>query len=498
MNTKPALVIAAPTSGSGKTTVALGLIRALLSRGLTVQPFKAGPDYIDSSYLGHAADRPSRNLDTWMVAPVTLVELYERAMRSSDIAIIEGVMGLFDGRGGSEEGSTAHLAKLLKSPVIVVVDIGKVSRSAGAIALGCQQFDPGVNIRGFILNRVASENHRRWATESITSATNLPVVGWLPKRDDIMLPERHLGLIPTTEGKTNEAFFNLVSEQVQKSFNIDMLIQIAQSNPPNRAGNVYPQSDKIGIYDRQYDEKTPNRPSQIQADVFPPKPCRPVATIAIAQDEAFSFYYSDNLDLLSEWGAHLVPFSPIKDAHLPEGTDAIYIGGGFPELFARELASNSTLIEEIRVAAKLGMPIYGECGGLMYLSQGIVDLDMNRHLMVGLVPAWSTMNGRRLTLGYRQLAARRNTPLLQKGQSARGHEFHWSVLETPLPSESALYDVIGADGISEGYSERNIVASYCHLHFGSNPVLAPNFVASAISWKSPSRSPLTEPLLGGS
>ena len=452
-----ALVIAAPTSGSGKTTITTGLLRALRRRGLSVQPFKAGPDYIDPSYHAQAAGRPGRNLDTWIVPPGPLRELYARASGRGTINLVEGVMGLFDGRGGDEEGSTAHLAKLLDLPVVVVVDVGRTSRTAGAIALGCQRFDPALNVVGFVLNRVASENHRRWASEAITTATGLPVLGWLPHRAELALPERHLGLIPTAEGQVGDDFFERLADQIEESFDLDRLLAVARPRPIP--------------------------PGSSAPSLFPMKSQSVVATIGLALDEAFSFYYEDNLDLLRAWGARLVPFSPLHDSALPEGIDALYIGGGFPELYARDLAANGAMVTAIRAAASRDLPIYAECGGLMYLSEGISDFDGQRFPMIGLVPVWSAMAERRLTLGYRALKARVDTPLLRRGEIARGHEFHWSILEKPLPADTAAYDVVTAPVPHEGFTRGNLLASYCHLHFGSNSNLAPNFVQAAAAWR---------------
>jgi cobyrinic acid a,c-diamide synthase len=448
-------VVAAPTSGVGKTTVVAGLLRAYRRRGLRVQPFKAGPDYIDPSYHSRAAGRLSRNLDTWMLPPGALTELYQRAVADVDVAVVEGMMGLFDGRQSGEEGSTAHLAKLLGVPVVVVVDVGRTSRTAGAIALGCQRFDPALSIAGFILNGVGGESHRRWASDAITTATGLPVLGWLPHRDDLALPERHLGLIPTAEERVGDDFFERLADQIEQSFDLEALLAVG------RSASSSPSVDR---------------------SLFPTEVQPVSATIGLALDEAFNFYYEDNLDLLRAWGARLVPFSPLHDARLPTNLDALYVGGGFPELYAEHLAANESMLDAIRAAAASGMPIYAECGGLMYMSAGIIDFDQNPHPMAGLVPGWSAMKSQRLTLGYRELRARRDTSILREGQTARGHEFHWSVLETLLPVEVAAYDVVGAPVPTEGYARGNLLASYCHLHFGSNPDLAPAFVAAATAW----------------
>lgn len=470
-----ALVIAAPTSGSGKTTVTAGLLRALRRRGLVVQPFKAGPDYIDPSYHARAAGCPARNLDSWMIPPSALRQLYQRASAGGKVALVEGVMGLFDGRGSNDDGSTAQIAKLLDLPVVLVIDVARTSRTAGAIALGCQRFDPAVQVVGVILNRVASDNHRRWASAAITEVTGLPVVGWLPQRDDLVLPERHLGLIPTVEGVVDEAFFDRLADQIEQSFDLDQLLALARREA----------DPGVGVPGQAGADQWEDRPdSAIPSPTLFPVPNQPTrARIGLAVDEAFSFYYEDNLDLLRAWGATLVTFSPLRDPLLPAEIDALYLGGGFPELYAGELAANHSMIAAIRAAAGRGMPIYAECGGLMYLSEGITDFDGHRFSMVGLVPAWSAMAARRLTLGYRELRARTDLPLLERGAVARGHEFHWSILEQPLPGDRAAYEVLRAPVATEGYAQGNLLASYCHLHFASNPTIAARFVAVAAAWR---------------
>ncbi len=269
-----------------------------------------------------------------------------------------------------------------------------------------------------------------------------------------------MGLIPTREERVGDDFFDRLADQVEQSCDLDAILALGRSSRP------------------------PPRAEPSASSLFP-REARPVAvTIGVALDEAFNFYYEDNLDLLRAWGAHLVWFSPLHDRQLPEGLDALYLGGGFPELYARELAANEGMLAGIRQADREGRPIYAECGGLMYLSEGIVDVAGRRFPMVGLVPGWSAMTERRLTLGYRALRALRDTPLLRAGQAARGHEFHWSVLESSLPSENAAYEVVDASVRREGYARANLLASYCHLHFGSNPDLAPHFVRAATLWRS--------------
>jgi cobyrinic acid a,c-diamide synthase len=390
-----------------------------------------------------------------MIPPTALRELFDRASSDADVVLIEGMMGLFDGRGGDDEGSTAHLAKLLNVSVVVILDVGKTSRSAGAIALGCLQFDPATRVVGYVLNGVGGDAHRSWASDAITSATGLPVFGALPHRDDFALPERHLGLIPTTEERLGDEFFERLADHMDRSFDLDALLEAGRGGPPSKSAGPI---------------------------LFPASPRPATTTIGIAADEAFGFYYEDNLDLLRAWGAHLVSFSPLRDAALPPGVGALYLGGGFPELYAETLAGNTPMLDSLRHASSGGLPIYAECGGMMYLSRGIVDFEGRQHAMVGLVPTWSAMTTRRLTLGYRELRARLSTPVMRRGEVGRGHEFHWSILDEPLAAEDAAYDVRQTPMSLEGYARGNLLASYCHLHFGSNPAMAPNFVEAARTW----------------
>ena len=410
----PALVIAGVRSGAGKTTIATGIMGALTRRGLSVQPFKAGPDYIDPSYHALACGTPSRNLDTWMLPHPTVLELFRRASRQGQLSVVEGVMGVFDGHSNlSEEGSTAQLAKLLQAPVILVADASKVARSVAAEILGYQQFDPDLKIAGVVLNGVGGPRHLDFCKPQIEATTGLPVLGYLPRREELVQPERHLGLIPTVEGTVAREWYDCLIGQVEETFDLDRIVAIAQ-----RAGGA----------------DTGEEP--FPQESFPEEVQTKRAVIALAQDQAFSFYYQDSLDLLEAWGAELVPFSPLEDRQLPEGAGGVYLGGGFPEMFGAELAANTPMLESIREAAGRGAPIYAECGGLMYLGQSLTDLEGNEHAMAGVIPAVSRMSEKRLTLGYREVEAVADGPLLRKGQRVRGHEFHWSTLD-PLPSPEA-------------------------------------------------------------
>ena len=450
----PGIVIAGTSSGVGKTTVATGIVGALRERGFAVQPFKAGPDYIDPSYLSRVCDRPCRNLDSWMVPREALIELYARATAGADVAVVEGVMGLFDGHAGREgAGGSAHVAKLLGLPVILVMDVGKLAQSAAAVAFGYAKLDPELHVVGVIANNDGGAGHLRLVEDAVRDATGLPVVGHLPRRRDLVLAERHLGLVPVAEGRTRDGFFADVVCQARESIDLDAVLRLAaQASPPTPA----------------------------PSGLFPALPRESVATIAVARDEAFCFYYQDNLDLLEAWGARLVPFSPLDDEALPAGAQGLYVGGGFPELFAARLAANERMLAAVRRAHADGMPIYAECGGLMYLCESVADPDGNRQRLAGLVPTAAVMQGSRLALAYAEVRALRDTPVLAAGETARGHEFHWSSLERPLEAATAPYDLGG--GRREGFQSGSLLASYVHLHFASNPRLAANFVAACAAY----------------
>lgn len=451
----PRVVIAAPHSGAGKTTVATGIIAAL-AKTAAVQPFKCGPDYIDPSYHSAAAGHASRNLDSWMVPESRLLELFSRSSAGAGFAVIEGVMGLFDGRtGGGEAGSTAQIAKLLRAPVILVIDASRIARSAAAMAYGFARFDPGLSIAGVILNRVASPGHYQAVAPPIEQEAGIPVLGYLPRDPELELPERYLGLIPTVEGATAAAYFDRLREVCIESIDIGRIEAIARSTPTIDL----PESDSL----------------------FPLVPIAPICRIAVARDAAFSFYYEDNLDLLRAWGAEVIDFSPLHDSALPPRTSAVYIGGGFPELFASELAKNDGIGRSIRSAVARGMPVYAECGGLMYAGESLTDSEGRTHEMLGLVSARSRMTAERLTLGYHELRAVAPSPVLDTGERVRAHQFHYSTLESWPEQPSAAYDVDDGSRF-EGFRRGSVTASYMHLHFGSNASIARRFVETAAAW----------------
>jgi cobyrinic acid a,c-diamide synthase len=445
----PAIVIAGVRSGVGKTTIATGIMGALALKGYKVQPFKAGPDYIDPSYHKLAAGVPSRNLDTWLLSHSVVSELFQRADQSSDISIIEGVMGVFDGHSNlGEEGSTAELAKLINAPVILVADASKVARSVAAEILGYKSFDPDLNIAGVILNGVGSPRHLDFCKPQIEQTTGLPVVGYLPRRDELIQPERHLGLIPTTEGTVVQEWYQALIQQTIETINLETIVDIASTTS----------------------YKT------VPANIYPKYAQPKKAIIAIARDEAFSFYYQDSLDLLEAWGAELAEFSPLKDASVPDKAGGIYIGGGFPEIFAEKLSNNKSMLRSMDDKIKSGIPVYAECGGLMYLGQSLSDMLGVHYPMVQALPLSSSMKDQRLHLGYRQVKSRCDSPIMTSGQTIRGHEFHWSVLETEPHEDNSLYNVIDQDNHLEGFHINNIWASYIHIHLASDPSLARRFV----------------------
>ena len=452
------LIIAGTHSGVGKTTITAGLIAALVRRRLAIQPFKVGPDYIDPTFHALAAGRPCRNLDAWLVPPERLARLFAHHAARSELAIIEGVMGLFDGCGYDDEtGSTAQVAKLLGAPVVVVIDAARMARSAAAFAVGCLTFDPQVPLAGFIVNRVGSERHGEGVARAIEQTTGKPVFGWLARDPRLAIAERQLGLIPTIEPGAWHAFIDAAADTVARQLDLDRLLAMAQAAPTL---NVQQLNDDV--------QATPSDGP------------RPI--IAVARDEAFHFTYEENLELLAAAGAELRFFSPLIDRGLPEGTSAILLSGGFPEHHAARLASNRSMHTALRESHAARLPIYAECGGLMYLTDAIVDAQGRRHPMVGLLGGEARM-GEKLSLGYRQATAAADGWLLDAGQTLRGHEFHYSAWVDRPADLPPAYLVTTADGRApvrpEGASFDNLWASYIHVHFFSQPEVATRFVAAA-------------------
>jgi cobyrinic acid a,c-diamide synthase len=469
--------LAAPMSGSGKTTLTAGLIAALVARGLTVAPFKCGPDYIDPSYHALAAGRACHNLDAWMVPPEQIAGILARRSAGADLAVIEGVMGLFDGYAGDDDaGSSAQIARLTGTPVVLVLDVRAMARTAAALVVGLRDFDPRIHVAGVILNRVGSSRHAQMVTRAIEDGTGLPVFGALQRDETITLPERHLGLIPTTEPGRWQAWLTEVRARVEAGVDLDRLLELARTAPHVSQGSgIREQGSGIG---EQGSESGP----------WPlaPAPRTLASVIAVARDAAFGFLYEENLDLLRAAGAEIAFFSPLADSALPSETAAIYLGGGFPELYAAQLSANTALRTAISTAAASGMPIYAECGGLMYLTERVVTAAGDAHPMLGLLPGRSVMTPR-LTLGYRTVRAQTDTWLWRTGETVRGHEFHYSVWEgrpTDLPPlYTCLPDAFRPDERPEGAHWKQILASYVHIHWLAYPALAARFVAAAKAFR---------------
>lgn len=450
-----ALVIAGERSGVGKTTVTLALLASLCRWHLRVQSFKVGPDYIDPMFHQHVTGSPCRNLDPVLTSEVYVQECFARHTQEVDYALVEGVMGLFDGATGTDDrASTAHVARLLDLPVLLVIDCSRLSRSVAAIAHGYSSFDPLVSLAGVVLNRVGSDRHLELLKDAL-EPLHLPILGVLRRHDNITIPDRHLGLVPTAEIPQMDTLIDQLATLAKSCFDWERLLPLLEVKGKGERGKGE------GLL-----------PLTFNLSPFP-SPVR----IAVARDRAFSFYYPDNLELLAELGAELVFWSPLSNPGLPENVQGLYFGGGFPEVFAQHLAENRLAREAVRGALLAGMPTYAECGGLMYLCQQIVDFDGQSWLMVGAIPTTAVM-GSRLTLGYRQATALQDSPLLSAGAVVWGHEFHRSRL-SEMPT-SPLFQKRGYDPQSpatlEGWRLDHVHASYIHLHFGGHLEIPSRFL----------------------
>lgn len=439
-----AIIVAGERSGVGKTTVTLALLAALRRRSQQVQSFKVGPDYIDPMFHRHVTQRSCRNLDPVLTSEAYVQQCFTQHSHDAEYALVEGVMGLFDGATGADDyASTAHVARLLNLPILLILNCSSLSRSIAAIAHGYRTFDPRLQFAGVVLNRVGSDRHLELLSAAL-EPLNLPILGVLRRQDDIVIPDRHLGLVPTAELEGLNALLDRLAHLGETCFDWSKLLPLLESR---QASASKPQNEKS------------------------------VTRLAIAHDSAFNFYYADNLELLTQLGADVVYWSPLNDSELPEGTQGLYFGGGFPEVFAAELAENQRARDAVGDAIRAGMPTYAECGGLMYLCEQIVDFSARSHSMVGILPTTATM-GKRLTLGYRQATALQNSPLVKVGDRVWGHEFHRSTLTSnsaqPLFSLQGYHSTLSLK--SEGWQRYQVHASYTHLHFGAQPGLLTRFL----------------------
>lgn len=446
----PTLVLGGVSSGVGKTTITCGLIRAFARRGLKVAPFKCGPDYLDPSYLSRAAKRQAQNLDSWMMGRDALLSTHARACVGADLAIVEGVMGIFDGASPtSEEGSTSQIAKWLGAPAVLVADTGGMARSVAALVHGFRHFDPELDLQAVICNRVGSPRHLELLRSAMPEGAPV-IVGGLPKKLECTFSERHLGLLEARKHVVDESVFDALADCVESWFDLDKLVEIAAQAKPA------PWTWRESLA----------------------QPASPQCRLGIAQDEAFSFYYSENLALLRAQGAQLVPFSPMHDAQLPE-VDGLYLGGGYPEMHAETLSQNESMKASVSRFIASNRPVYAECGGMMYLSQGVETLEGARHPMVGALSGWAKLQPKLQALGYTEVRTMRESFLGPEGTQYRGHQFRYSKLEG-VDSErvGALELSRRRDGATakEGYWVGNTVASYVHAHWASNPSIPAAFV----------------------
>jgi len=453
------LIIAAPSSGSGKTTISIGIMAALMKRGLTVQPFKVGPDFIDPQYHRHVTGRQSHNLDGWMMGKGPAKEVYARGSKDAGVSVIEGVMGLYDGIGAKGlQGSTAEAAELTGAPVILVVDARSMAGSVAALVRGFETHMDSIRVAGVILNRVGSERHEKLLREAVKRSCKARVIGAIPRTDGIDIPSRHLGLTTDVPGILTKKFLNTLTGLIDAHVDMDALLKIA------------------------------SRARKPDAAVKEMKNPKPKARLAVAMDEAFCFYYQYNLDLLAKNGLEIVPFSPLKDGGLPDNISGIYIGGGYPEMYARGLGMNDFIKRDIMDAAEIGIPIYAECGGLMYLTEGIRDTEGVFHPMVGLLPTKARMLERRKALGYREVTIRSGKNLFTPGKKARGHEFHYSDIDFMPTGVKRVYKLLKpstGEVEKEGYVTGSVLASYVHLHFASNREFAKSFAEKVKSVRVP-------------
>lgn len=456
----PRIVIAAAHSGSGKTSLAISLTGALCRRGYKVQTFKVGPDFLDPTYLAVVSGRPCYNLDGWMMDKEHIRNLFDRVTRNADVAVIEGVMGLFDGSDTSTiQGSTAQIAEWLDAPVLLIVNSRGMSRSFAALVKGFTSFEPQLKFIGVIANHCGSQNHENWLSASLAAAGEPPLVGAIPSGAFVKLPGRHLGLVTASEQNLTKSIIDDLSAAVERHVSIETLLQSL---------NV----QKMPVSD---------------TDEF----SRPVSTasfpkirIGVAYDDAFHFYYQAFFDALVAHGCELVRFSPLTDKLLPDNLNGIYIGGGYPEVHAPALSANGEMMSSIRAFAASGRPVYAECGGLMYLSKGIETNEGQFFAMLDILPARTKMSKRMIALGYVEAKLTDNSLWGKKGDVGRGHEFHYSELLDDPCSDSEWKPVYElqkprANGVrAEGFQKGNILASYVHLYHSARPAAVDYFIAS--------------------
>ncbi len=546
------LMIAGERSGVGKTTLTLAILAYLKKQGLAVQSFKVGPDYIDAMFHRDVTGRPCRNLDPVLTSESYVRRCFRQHTQTVSYSLVEGVMGLFDGAAPEIQqarnqaspndsviwGSTAHVARLLQIPVVLVVDCSRFSYSVAALVQGYRTFDPQLKLAGVLLNRVGSDRHRAMLKAAL-EPLNLPILGILERQSQITIPDRHLGLVPTNELSNWQNLLEHLTNLAATSFDWERLLPLFQVEERQQKSSVqqdfpFPSREKPSVSPLERCV-TPTQAGERWAYPIPTadQGLRGVETgsanlslpdnapkavdrsfssapvkVAIAWDAAFNFYYADNFDLLQELGATLVFWSPLRDAHLPEGVQGLYLGGGFPEMFAAQLGANSAARQAVKTKILAGMPTYAECGGLMYLCQQITTFEGQCFPMVGVLPTEARM-GQRLTLGYRRAIAQRHSPSVRRGQPVWGHEFHRSYLTRPPSTPVLAWEGIGMESrdilspldsafdaslqgeasssqngdsevapppLDQAWNLPNLHASYLHLHWGATPEIAQRFL----------------------
>lgn len=454
---RPRLLISAPKGRSGKTTITLGLLVALTNAGLTVQPFKKGPDYIDPSWMSAITGRPCYNLDSILMDEKTILNSFIQHTEDADIAIIEGAMGLYDGRDVQGSGSTAQIAKVIQAPVVLVVDCTRMTRSTAAMVMGYQHFDKDINICGVILNKVGGTRHQRILRECVESYCNIPVLGVITKDENLTIPDRHLGLVPANETDKYKEKISQIGKIMTEKINIEKLKELAY--------NVKP----IEIADEKQ-SKVHHIPEQVN--------------IGIIHDRVFSFYYPENISML-EKRANVIKINSLTDKHI-DHLDALYIGGGFPELFLDQLAANKELRQNIKKSIEKGIPVYAECGGMMYLGRKIKNGDKEAE-MVGALPFDAILEKKSQGHGYTVMQPIKENGYFQVGQVVQGHEFHHSRLinidESQVDFAYKVERGKGIDGDRDGILYKNVFASYNHIHSLATPQWAENFLQLAKKFK---------------
>jgi cobyrinic acid a,c-diamide synthase len=461
----PGIVVGALRGGSGKTIVSIGLIAALSSMGHRVAPFKKGPDYIDAGWLSLAAgERPCYNLDTFLIDAQRIRQTYAVHSRDCDLAVIEGNRGIYDCIDTHGETSTAELSKLLGLPILLIIDGTKTTRTMAAVVSGCSLFDPSVRIRGVILNRIAGARHEGILRRSIEEHCGIPVLGAIPKLRQQSFPERHMGLVPTPEHDWAQPSIAAAADVARDYIDLEAVMGMARETDPLPVS-----PDKATARGDGVDTLSPNAP-----------------TIAVIRDSAFQFYYPENLEALEAAGARLIFISPLTSETIPD-VDGMYIGGGFPETHAAELARNEAYRHRLKHLADAGMPIYAECGGLMYLGEKLV-LEGNAYDMAGILPVIFGFSKRPQGHGYTILDVTGVNPYFRTGTTLKGHEFHYSsVLEWNGRKEDLAYTMVRGTGLidgKDGLCYRNVLATYTHLHASGTPAWAPALVAKAREYQS--------------